>query len=505
MNLPTIVRKASALLAILGLWLLGAATPGLAAHLTGADLSAAINANGSVAIQYTTFYDCSGPMPGDSIQVYLKAQGCQADTTFYLRLNGMGLAVNPYCATVGNACNTTSANNIIRVSYGITRTLSAAHLQCQKWKISVKECGRFPAANLPQAANGCLYSEAYINRLGGNVAVNTPVFNYLPNLFVTTYSIASISNLATPQLAADSLVYTLKPALADSNNAFTYTSGTSFQNPIPSSSGFSLHPRTGILNFTPNMFMPLTTPGANTYAVVMEVAAYRKVNGVQVKVSASQRTLPVVLVDNNPNENPEIINASVNGQLIQPNTIIEVPTNAIFRLEFNTQDPNPSDNLDIQVPEFLQAGYNFTLQTGTWPSGTITGKGAATPDSLVRYYPITVKDNNCPVRGTVTHIYGIKTVPRLTGIKKEQVSEGYFQAVPNPFQEQVTFNFASENKPQAILIYNLLGQEIDRILLKNAETKTVWFNAEKHPAGLYVAKLVKADKTVQTLKFTKLR
>jgi len=138
----------------------------------------------------------------------------------------------------------------------------------------------------------------------------------------------------------------------------------------------------------------------------------------------------------------------------------------------------------------------------------ITGTGAATADSVVRYYPITVRDNNCPVRGTVTHIYGIKTVALVMGIKADQTEAGFFQAVPNPFSEEVAFNFASQARPQTIIIYNLLGQEIARIPVKTSagtNQKMVWPNGSKLPAGTYVAKLISENKTSQTMKFTKLQ
>ena len=61
---------------------------------------------------------------------------------------------------------------------------------------------------------------------------------------------------------------------------------------------------------------------------------------------------------------------------------------------------------------------------------------------------------------------------------------------------------------QSLVIYNLLGQEIERISLEKSSgnsTKMVWKNAAKQPAGTYLAKLFSEGNCVQTLKFTKLQ
>ena len=58
------------------------------------------------------------------------------------------------------------------------------------------------------------------------------------------------------------------------------------------------------------------------------------------------------------------------------------------------------------------------------------------------------------------------------------------------------------------MIYNLLGQEVDRLDMLNQNNwngKVSWQRSGQIVAGTYVAKLISADKTVQTLKFMKLK
>ncbi len=95
----------------------------------------------------------------------------------------------------------------------------------------------------------------------------------------------------------------------------------------------------------------------------------------------------------------------------------------------------------------------------------------------------------------------------VTGTKDELATE-IFSAYPNPFSEELTFRINLKTKAESIVIYNLLGQQVDKISLTNigvGEQRLQWQNAGKYAAGTYVAKLVSGDKAVQTIKFTKLQ
>ncbi|HSI90132.1 MAG TPA: T9SS type A sorting domain-containing protein, partial [Adhaeribacter sp.] len=70
----------------------------------------------------------------------------------------------------------------------------------------------------------------------------------------------------------------------------------------------------------------------------------------------------------------------------------------------------------------------------------------------------------------------------------------------------VTFKIIQNTKAESILIYNLLGQQIDQINLQNAakgQQEISWEKAGGFARGTYLARLISDGKTVQVLKFTK--
>jgi hypothetical protein len=143
--------------------------------------------------------------------------------------------------------------------------------------------------------------------------------------------------------------------------------------------------------------------------------------------------------------------------------------------------------------------------------GTITWTPSA---SHVRDQPyfihVTVKDNACPVRGSVIQTFAVRVSATggVTGQKELMAAASTFSAFPNPFTDDLHFKLNLKTKAESIKIYNVLGQQIDQINLTNVltgEQNLAWKNAGKYAAGTYVAKLVSGNNTVQTLKFTKLQ
>jgi hypothetical protein len=269
-----------------------------------------------------------------------------------------------------------------------------------------------------------------------------------------------------------------------------------------------------MMSFTPNVFYgnPQPSYAYNAYTVVVEAAIYRKINGVPVKVSASQRNLPIYIVNNPANANPEIINVTANGQPVQPNEIIRIRSGSALNFQFNTADANGGDSLKLILPDPQFSGFpsNTTTSstTGIWPSGTLTFNTIAAATDQLIYFPVMVMDNACPVRGVTTQVYGIKMLANTTGQKEMFTTNFNFSAFPNPFSERVTFSISHHGQPASIIIYNVLGQKIDEISIpktSDEEQSVQWYNSNKYIAGTYVAKLLSGDKTIKTLKFTKLQ
>jgi archaellum component FlaF (FlaF/FlaG flagellin family) len=302
------------------------------------------------------------------------------------------------------------------------------------------------------------------------------------------------------------MVYTLKPIMDSLNVPLIYSGNATFSNPVPSSSGVQLNTKTGQLTFTPNSFVSGSQPAANEYAVLVEIAEFRRINGVSTKVGSSQRLTTINVVNNASIVNPEILNATVNGQPIQANSIIEAIDGATLTFQFNTADANVGDSVKFIFPN---TSNNFSTTGGNRPTGTfIIQAGKISNSDQVIYFPVTVKDNACPVPGVTTQIYGIKILANPMGLKKHLDLDANFIAYPNPFAEEITFKYDSKVKAEGILIYNLLGQQVDQILLQNIESgeqKVNWINASNFASGTYIAKLITSENSVQTLKFTKLQ
>jgi hypothetical protein len=155
-------------------------------------------------------------------------------------------------------------------------------------------------------------------------------------------------------------------------------------------------------------------------------------------------------------------------------------------------------------------GATFNSTSGKGPVGAITWTPTAAHVRWQPYYfQVMLRDDANPLRGVWLETFAVK-VSSTGGVTStpEAFSHASFTAFPNPFSEELIFTLNQTGKAESILIYNLLGQQIDKIQLKTlglGEQKVQWQNAGKHAAGTYVARLISADKSVQALKFTKLQ
>ena len=142
----------------------------------------------------------------------------------------------------------------------------------------------------------------------------------------------------------------------------------------------------------------------------------------------------------------------------------------------------------------------------TRPTVTYTFKTRPVSSDQLYFFTVSVFDNACPVRGITTQVYGFKVLANPLGQKEPLVLKENFTAYPNPFSEAVTFRTQAKGSNPKIIIYNLLGQQIDEVAIKTSGEiagDIPWQNAAKFPGGTYVAKLISEGRTVQILKFIK--
>ncbi|KAA9340567.1 T9SS type A sorting domain-containing protein [Adhaeribacter soli] len=515
-----------------------------ATHFQASELTYTCVAPGLYSVNLKLYRDCSGSTAPSTAVLNLRPQGCGTTRTVQMtKSSGSNTIGNFYCPQLGAPqCTSAGQPNFEFVSFSATVTFTAAERNCPDWNLSWSECCRPSSANL--VGQDDPYSEAYLN-LAAGINNNSPIFGGALIPFVNKDMPIIMSSYANDP-DGDSLVYSLKEPM---NSASTFVPYQSYQqvtilNPNTSqyatapagsfSAAFPLHSyavnwsqpspsavknflfdtQTGSMSFTPTNYVPNTpsAQGANKYVMVVQVDEYRKINGVPVKVGYVRRDMFVTLMDCGPNQNPKVTAPTANGVTLTPGTIINLRPGTPMNFQFTTADGNPNDVLTFSSDiASVLLGATFTPSTTGQPGGTI----AWTPTvnhvrDQVYYFHITVEDDACPVKGHQTQTFGVRVsnTGAVTGTKEELSKSLTFVAYPNPYTETVSFKVqANATVNQEIVIYNSLGQQVDRIMLKNiasGQKQVVWEKGSRMAKGQYVARLLSGNQVVQSIQFTKL-
>lgn len=201
---------------------------------------------------------------------------------------------------------------------------------------------------------------------------------------------------------------------------------------------------------------------------------------------------------------------TLNNGLVNLNQDIELEPGTSMNLRFSSVNPALANAFTItsNVASAL-SGATFTTDNAIQQTANINfTPTAAQVNSQPYTFTVTYQDN-APVPNQYVYTVNVKVRNAgMLGTSKEVSELTSFSAFPNPFTDAVNFKIASGSKAKTILIYNLLGQEVDRILVISATPENreiTWTKARNYPGGTYIAKLISADKTVQTLKFIKLQ
>ncbi|MFC5271866.1 T9SS type A sorting domain-containing protein [Adhaeribacter terreus] len=519
-----------------------------ATHVQGTEMTYLCTAPGVYQVKLKWYRDCSGVMAPSTASLNIKSLGCNAGRYVTMTKVGQGVIGNPYCPQIPVSCNNNGVYpNYEENTFVATVTFSAAEQTCQDWVMSWSECCRPSTANLQ--GQGTMYTEAYLNLGTPNNPINnnSPEFGSLVVPYVNAYQPITISAYAT-DIDGDSLVYSFTTPLDNPTTAVPYNTYASIVINDPDTNStktavapagtftatypmhsfnvdwtqatpvalpyFDLNANNGSLSFTPTAYFPNTASnfGLNKYVTVVKVDEYRTINGQAVKVGTVRRDMFITVMDCGPNVNPRVANPVANNQAITPNDIITLRPGTPLNLTVLADDKNSNDVLQMTSDAAqMLPGSNFSVSPGNRPTGTLVWiPTAADVSNQIYYFRITVKDNACPVRGVQVQTFGVRVsnTGGVTGTKETVVANTNFTAYPNPFTSQVNFKFNLNTKAEKIVICNVLGQQVDQIsLLKSTtgEQRIQWANAGKHAAGIYIAKLVSTDKTVQTLKFTKVQ
>lgn len=532
-----------------------------ASHDMGGGITYQAIALGTYKVNYILYNDCSAnPAPATQTLV-LKSPGCNAGRSVTMNKVGQPWIGNPYCSSVPKLCSPSSGFfNHIATTYEATVTFSAAEQTCPDWILSVEAGSRPEVENLQSATSYNLFTEAFLRI---NVNLGSPEFGPLsPHVNLVCVGQETRLSFQAAQGDCDSLSYELVQALgtggtpipykqnpvavtgvftnpkpqlpycntctppnpqtgtvATGMNAFSavfplpaynanWASGTQTVGTVPY---FQFNPHCGELRFKPQVYYPNTpaSQGRNRYSVAVKVNQWRKINGILTKIGSIRREVLFLVEDCGTNQTPAISNLRANGQPIQSGDIITVRPMSNLQLDCNVTDPETGTLQVYYQTAPLWASHLYN--TNNNPNYSLTFDPMMLNTAMaceLQYITMEVSDNNCPVKGTTTAVVGIRISNQgtPTGIKAG-ATDLQFSVFPNPFRSELTFRFNLLQKAESLVICNLLGQEVDRIPLKNyapGKQEVRWGNAGQCAAGTYVARLITEDHSVETVKFTKL-
>jgi hypothetical protein len=492
-------------------WLLsGFAFTAEAGKILGTDLTYSTIAPNIVAVTYKVVRDCDSLPPDPVVNLLLSSPGCSAGRVVLLNRVGTSQSINPLCPGSPPLCSGTGQGVVIFTYVGVV-SFSASEAACFNWYMSVLIPGnsRTATANLTGTSNS--YAEAYL-RLGNNFSNNSSEFSAQNVPFtVVLHNIQANIALNAWEPDGDSVVYELQPVLSGFNTPVSYQSGFSAVAPVPSSSAFTLDPISGQLTLKPSVYMPNSPRklGNNRYAVVVRVKEYRRISGVTVLVGYVRREMAIEVNENNfnPVAPPVLVNPTVNGQLfnlIAPLNILAGQTSII---QAGSADPDTLENINMQVVGYFSPGFSAQVANNfsRHPMATITLNPPLSDAGTTKFIQIKLEDDDCPVKGISNYVLEVR-INSPTGINPGQDQENRITAYPNPFREELNFRLGSNsNNFSELVIYNLLGQEVDRLIISPDSAPEIRSQkVPQLPAGQYLVKIQAKDGTSQTLKISRL-
>ncbi|HSI89740.1 MAG TPA: T9SS type A sorting domain-containing protein [Adhaeribacter sp.] len=540
--------------AVAGCFLLaGLALPATASHVQGSELTYICVAPNTYVATLKLYRDCYAIQSPASATMQIKSAGCNLGRGVSLNKMGTRLGTD-YCAqSASPTCNATGPANYEETTYVGTFTFTAPETQCPDWKLTWTECCWQNISNVLYAQSNNNYAEAFLKlRASGTTGTgfsnSSPEFVSPLPLFLNQNQPTMLSSLALDP-DGDSLVYSLQAVLSDANNPVQYaafnpqnglifnpSNASQYATVAPADQQYSgtfpmpsyfvdwtqPSPRTAVKSFAIdalNGTLLFTTPpkiassvpyASDKYAIAVQVDEYRKVNGTAIKIGSIRRTNMITIIDCGLNSNPVLTAPTANGQGITPGSVINLRPGTPLTFTFAAHDYNFNDVLTLESDAAtLLPGATFTKTSGNQPTGTISWTPtAADARNQLYFFRIIIQDDACPVKGQRTETYAVRVSNNggVTGISKDLTNQASFTAYPNPFSAEITFKVKQTQAQQQILIYNVLGQQIDQLKLNgsvNTEQEVVWQNASKFPAGQYVARFSNGNS--QTLKINKLQ
>lgn len=359
-----------------------------ATHSAGADISYRCLGGLTYEVTVTFYRDCGGVAEPASIQINYRSLSANVNLTANAgKVPGYGNEITEPCLGTNTNCNGGSGTGVREWKYSTTVNLPSEQ---SDWVFSYSVCCRNCAITTiqsPCAATSVLYVEAKLNNLNG-ICNSAPVFTNKPVAYVCLGQNYSYNHGVIDQ-DGDSLAYSLIAPKTSALGAVNFIAPYSINNPISSSTPFSLDPLTGDLNFTPSQLQ------IGILAIL--VKEYRNgnligsvVRDMQIYINPCTNNLPTLTGINNSNT------YSITACPDQP-------------LCFNIQsaDIDNSQLVAISTNSGIQ-GASYTVNNGIRPSMDFCWTPLPSDAGKTKYFTVTVKDNACPFNGTQAYSFSIE-------------------------------------------------------------------------------------------------
>ncbi len=376
---------------ILSVFLLtGAYNQALATHAAGSDIKYRCLGGLQYEIEVTFYRDCGGVAEPSSITVNCKSSSGNHNinvTATKVSGSGNGAEITVPCASSASSCNGGSTTGIRKWVYRAVVTLPSARAD---WVFSYSVCCRnctITTISNPCAANSTLYVEAKLNNILAPCN-SSPTFSNIPIAFVCTGQNFNYNHgVLDPD--GDSLVYSLITPKTTATSTVSFIAPANVNNPIASSTPFTVNAATGDLNFTPSQ----TQIGV----MAILVNEYRNnqligsvIRDMQVYTSVCSNNLPQA--------------SGINGS--SNYSITACPGQQIC-FTVNSIDIDASQSVTLTTNNGI-SNATYSIGSGTRPTLTFCWTPTSANISLRPHtFTVTVQDNACPTNGIQTYSFNI--------------------------------------------------------------------------------------------------
>ncbi|MFN8154104.1 MAG: gliding motility-associated C-terminal domain-containing protein [Bacteroidia bacterium] len=360
-----------------------------ATHSAGSDIKYRCLGGLQYEIEVTFYRDCGGVAEPSSITVNCKSVAGNHNLNVTLNkvtgTNGQEITVP--CASSSSTCNGGTSTGIRQWVYRGTVTLPSARAD---WVFSYSVCCRncsITTISNPCASNSNLYVEAKLNNIVAPCN-SSPTFSNIPIAFVCVGQNFNYNHgVLDPD--GDSLVYSLITPKTTATSNVSFIAPANVNNPIASSTPFTINSSTGDLNFTPSQIqigvMAILVQEYRNNTLIGSV-----IRDMQVYTQACTNNLPTV--------------SGINGN---SNFTLTACAGQQICFTVNSIDPDATQNVTLTTNNGIP-GATYTISGGTRPTLTFCWTPTVNDINLrPKTFTVTVRDNACPNNGIQTFSFNI--------------------------------------------------------------------------------------------------